>query len=285
MKHKFIRIIAFALTASLFAACGDGGSDQKQKLENFEEEKQSDKSFNPDDVERTRTVVFPSAHEIMTVFKNAGLKYKPDVTNDVANKSNYNTRFQKALAVGFYTSGLAYHVIHNQSAEAPEYLKVILELSSEIGISGVSADDELVQNFENSMGDEEKMLEIMSDIQSETDAYIADNDMQDWQMLIFSGAWLEGMYIGVKANDSYNTGDLSRRISEQMSILENQISVLESTDLQGEDFDSYMNSLKELEELYNSYPEVQNAEGVPKLGVNQLKEISDQIKTLRNSLI
>lgn len=273
------------MAASFFVACGDGGSDQNQKQEKFEEDAQSDEKSENGDVQRTRTVVFPSAPEIMMVFKNAGLKYKKGVTNDVSNKSNYDTRFQKALATGFYTSGLAYHVIHNQSAQAPEYLKVILELTAELGISGVSADDDLVQNFENSLGDEDKMLEIMSDIQSQTDAYIEDNDMQDWEMLIFSGAWLEGMYIGVEANDNYSTGDLSRRISEQMSILENQITVLEESEIEGDEFSAYLNSLNELQNLYHSYPEVQKSEGIPKLGLNQLKEVSERIKQLRNSLI
>lgn len=285
MKHIFIRTIALALSASFFVACGDGGSDQKSKTEAFEEESQQEESFDSDEAHRTRTVVFPSASEIMMVFKNAGLKYKPGVTNDVENKSNYDTRFQKALATGFYTSGLAYHVIHNQSSQAPEYLKAILELSGELGISGISADDEMVQNFEESLGDEEKMLEIISDIQSRTDAYIEENEMQDWATLIFSGAWLEGMYIGVEANDSFSKGDLSRRIAEQMGILENQISVLENTDLEGAEFEEYLKALKSINDDYRSYPEVQEAEGVPKLGITQLKEISERIKEIRNSLL
>lgn len=285
MKHKFIRTIAIAISATFIVACGDGGSDQKQTPESFEEDKQTKESFDVDDVQRTRTVIFPSAPEIMMVFKNAGLKYKPGITNDVANKSNYDTRFQKALATGFYTSGLAYHVIHNQSSQAPEYLKAILELSSELGISGVSADDDLVQNFEESLGDEDRMLEIISDIQSRTDAFIEDNEMQDWATLIFSGAWLEGMYIGVEANDNFSTGDLSGRISEQMGILDNQISVLEKTELEGEEFEKYLDALKNINNNYRSYPEVQEAEGVPKLGMSQLKEISERIKELRNSLL
>lgn len=285
MKHKIICVAVLALSATFFVSCGSGGSDQKDTVESFDEETDSEKSISSDETVRTRTVVFPSATEIMSVFKNAGLKFKPGVTADINSKSNFDTRFQKAIGAGIYTSGLAYHVIHNQSAQAPEYLKAVLELTADMGISGVSTDDELVTRFEQSLGDEDEMLNIISDVQAKTDASIDENDMQDWAMLIFSAAWLEGMYIGVEANDNFSKGDLSRRIAEQMGILDNQIRVLEDTELQGEEFSDFLSELKLLNDYYLDLPEVQESEGIPKLGLNQLKNISDQIKDLRNSLM
>lgn len=283
MKEKIICVAVLALSATFLVSCDEGGTDQKSTVESFEDEGQE--SMTSEEVERTRTVVFPSATEIMTVFRNAGLKFKPSVTVAIENQGSFDTRFEKAIGAGFYTSGLAYHVIHNQSAQAPEYLKAVLELTSDIGISGTSADDELVTKFEESLGNEDEMLNILSDIQAKTDASIDDNDMQDWAVLIFSAAWLEGMYIGVEANENFSKGDLSRRIAEQMGILDNQIRVLEDTEHQGDEFADFLSELKKLNDYYLNLPEVTESEGIPKLGLKQLKEVSDKIKDLRNSLI
>ena len=276
--------VVLGIATTMFA-CGESPTSQKPEKHKETTEEVDVMPEIEDDEEMA--VVFPSAIEIMDVFKSAGLKYLDDVTNGLDRAKEYGSTFQKSIGVGIYTTDLAYSVLNNQNQKAIDYMDAVTNLSEDIGIVVVSANDDIAKRFEASLGDNDAVFDVMTEIQELTDDYLEVNDMGDEGALIFSGAWLEGMYIGVKANDDYSKSKVSQRVAEQMRILDNLLKVLKKSKNQSAEVKEYLAKLESLNTYYYSLDEVSSNEyGFNlNLSVEQLKEIAGRIVELRNSLV
>lgn len=286
-----MKIVNKVLLLSLSAIAVSCGGEQQPKTEPAQSTPKEEQVIVEDDLgeeeEDEITFVFPSAIEIMAVFKHAGLQYLDDVTHSPGKAEEYNSKFSKAAIAGVYTTDLAYSVLNNQNQKAIEYLNTVSKISESLGINALAESGDLVKRFESSLGNEEETFDIMTEIQELTDEYVTENDMESLATVIFSGAWIEGMYIGVMANDDYSKSKISQRVSEQMRILENLLKVLKRNEMDSEDFKAFYANLKELNDYYMNLDEVKNRDRRKRivLSVEQLKTIAAKIVDLRSSLV
>lgn len=280
------RILLLSVSTVVFACGGGQENSTKEPAAPTTEQEQTIAEDDLGEDEDEITFVFPSAIEIMTVFKNAGLQYLDDVTHASSKSEEYNSKFKKAVIAGVYTTDLAYSVLNNQNQKAIEYLNTVSKISEGLGINALSESNDILAQFESSLGDEDKTIDVMTEIQELTDEYVYENEMEDLATLIFSGAWIEGMYIGVMANDDYSKSKISQRVSEQMRILENLLTVLGRSKMESEEFKNYYNKLSELNNYYLNLDEVKkNRNRRVVLSVEQLKTIAASIIDLRTSLV
>lgn len=286
MKNLSFAVLAAA--ALWMTSCGSGAGNQteNQAEEPATEASVSNETASVDSAAREVSIIFPSAVEIMTVFKNAGLTYQPDAPNNRDRLEGYTTRFQKAIGTGIYTADLAYCVVNGQNQEAVAYMQTVLSASGKVGIPAIEKPDELLTRFNASLGEDEEVLNILTEVQEQSDDYIEENDMEDMATLVFSGAWIEGMYLAIQSNREYDREKLSSRLVEQMDILNNVVRALESMNMEGEEYAAYVAELSALNTHFRNLESVQGAESMRNvtLSIAELKDIGNRIKTLRTKL-
>lgn len=239
----------------------------------------------------TYTFVPPSPLQIASIFKKAGLEYDGSLTNDVSNADDYTEKFQQSLNFGVYSSDLAYCVKSEQYDEAAKYLKTLKELSGKIGLETVFSDEDLLDRFNNNIGNQDSIVDILIYVQENTDDYIEQNGKVDLSVVYYAGAWIEGMYFGANAaKEDPDNLDLGSLISEQMTIGKSiQMGLLE---LNKDDEDA-ADLAASIGEVITTF---ENFESVVALGEDaayldiyltpeEIGTISDKIIALRNNIV
>jgi hypothetical protein len=171
---------------------------------------------------------FPSALQIASLFKKAGLQYMQGIANKPKESSKFNSTFSKSLNLGIYGADLAYCVLSKQSQEANDYVKATTELASDLGMNRIFNEGQFVQRFEKNISNEDSLRDIITELQMETDTYLQDNDQMQISAIAFSGAWIEVMYLGAKSFEQSKGKGISDKIAEQMIVLSKIIEVLKS---------------------------------------------------------
>jgi hypothetical protein len=221
LKNKSLLLVpalAFAV------ACGESGQDAETTTTSADDvATEAIESVENVDMEEEPDFLIPSALQISTIFQNSGLTYVEGLTNDPANVSNYVSKYSKMLNFGSYTADMFYSVLNDQSQMSIEYLRSIRQLSEETGMSSIFNTGPIFERFEQNIGDRDSVINIMLEFQEKTDIYIAENGEEHNAMTIFTGAWIEGMYIGFDGLQNKPTEELKGRLIEQMSILPNLI--------------------------------------------------------------
>lgn len=206
-------------TTLIFAACSGNGNTDKNKVEvtvqTPEESASDDKDF-----------ILPQPISLANAFKSAGLTYKTGKTNPTSNKDNYSLKMDQLLNLGVYSTDLAYCAINNKSQEARQYLVVIQDLGTKVGLKSVFSDKAIIEKFDKNLGNASALEELIYDIQDKSDSYLEDNDLKYLAAVEFAGAWIEGMYLGIE--DSKNKTDLGVAMVDQMVLLENTIKGLKN---------------------------------------------------------
>lgn len=285
MKMNRYLIVFLTLFAVSIQSCDEAqqGSDQKESKENQKPE--NDTGEEPE-AANTSEFVIPGSVHIGELFKKAGLQYVPNVANDPANASSYNSKTEKLLNYGVYSADFTYAALNSQSNEAASYLNVLKTLGEEIGFAEVYADEEFLKRFESELEDEEKVVELMREIQERTDAFVDDNVVSSEALVIFTGAWIEGMYLGAKAANLSDREEISQRLLEQMTMLDNMLVGLNDLSRRVENLQPLVNDLEQLNMFFLSLPEVKESDRIRDVKINlaDLKKIADYVTAIRTSI-
>jgi len=288
MKIKGLNyLFIFIFTSVFIISCSEDNKDEDSdnKKGNSQISSIDTTDTDSDDYE----FIPPSPLQIASIFKKAGLEYIQDLPNSTENADDYNSKFQQSLNFGVYSSDLAYCVENEKYDEASQYLKVIRKLGSKIGLETVFQNEDIIKRFENNIGKYDSIVELLIYVQENTDSYIEDNGMDDLSVIYFTGAWVEGMYLGAKTltDESKNLGTL---LSEQMTIADILIGGITHIKEKSDD----INGLQEyITDIINTYD---NLESIKKYGdeidyidVELTNEevilISNKIIELRENLI
>jgi hypothetical protein len=265
-------------------SCGEG--DQP---DNSTQEKLLEEVALEGEESELQSFYLPSALQIGSIFQKSGLPYVAGIANNVNNSGKYTSRSSKLLNFGVYSADLAYAVLNNQPQVSMDYLRVIQTLSDKIGLGAVFQSEELLKRFERNLGNQDSIINVLIDIQAETDMFVDDNNMYDITYIIFAGAWIEGMYIGVKASDLNQAHHISSRLVEQMTILDNLNKALKSSDNMTDEVKAISDELAALERFFNQLKENKDAQKLEsfkdyKLTPEHIKELSDRIIAMRNKI-
>lgn len=292
MKKKLATFILVGGVGFFMASCGDDANKgvEKSQAEAAQEELLTEMAEESDNEADVQTYYLPSALQIGSIFQKSGLEFVPGITNSTENKDKYESKTDRILNFGVYSADLAYIVLNGQSNDAISYLKTVKELSDEIGFGTVFESDDLMKRFESSLGNKDSIINVMIDIQARTDMFVDDNNLQDVTYIIFAGAWVEGMYIGVKATDHHKRHQVSGRLVEQMTILDNLVKALKSNKNQTPEVKEILAEFIKLEKFFNQLEENKNSQNIAsfrdyKLSEEHLEELSSTIINLRNKIV
>jgi hypothetical protein len=283
---KSTLLAAFSFT--LFA-CGSGAKDENN--ENAADSTATSQDSSSSSVESAPSYTLPSPLQIAAIFKKSGLKYVEGLTNPTANISKYNSNTSKALALGIYSSDLCYNVLNKQTQNSTNYLKAARELGTQLGMESVFGANNLNQRFEKNIDKEDSLPMLIAELQLQTDMYLEDNEKEHVSAIVFSGAWIESMYIGGQVYEKTKDEKISSKISEQMTILESITKVLKSYEQRDAAIPGILADLNSIKDLYMSFDSVkkvsgsENEDAEVKLSADELAQLSKKISEARTKFI
>lgn len=276
----------FLLCGISLVSCGENTSEEK----NIKAEVTADtkNNFNSQEFD----FVLPQPISLAKAFQAAGLSYTSGAVNPASNQKNYQTKVKQLLNLGVYSTDLAYCAINEKPQEAREYLKAIQELGGNVGLKAVFSDKKIIAKFDKNLDNMEAIQDLIFDIQEKTEQYVDDNDIRYLSIVQFSGAWTEGMYLGIKDIEKTKDSDgaLAVTIVDQMNILKNIIKGLKTYPTSDDVLTVVSQKLEDILNTYNNFESVKSAAAnttfvSPKLTSAEFATISTKIKDLRNFIV
>lgn len=256
---KQITLVTLLLTCFIFLnSCGE--TEEKKEVHFPEISQDEIEEVLDSEVSADYEFIPPSTLQVASIFKKAGLIYDLKLTNPRDRVDEYSTKFRQSLAFGVYSSDLAYSVMHEKYDEASEFLKTLRIIGSKIGLETVFNSSDLVERFEVNIGNQDSIIDILIFVQENTDDYIEDNGKVDLSVIYYTGAWIEGMYMGANTVMKDQEKRIGVLISEQMTIAEILLKGLEHVEDQNDDILDLIDSVQDLVDTYN------DLESVTKLG-------------------
>lgn len=223
MQKLTIKLAALVVASGLLYSCG---GEQEEPME----EEVVTEEVTDEEVTDETMYILPSPLQIAELFKSAGLTYIGDLTNKVENADKLGTKAEQKLNFGVYSADMAYCIMNNQTQESINYLNTLRGLSEKLWMTDVFNSLGLTKRLEANVGNEDSLTYIMADLQMQLDDYLDENGLGSTGHIVFAGAWVETMYLGVKVNENEKNEGLMTRLSEQAVILDGLIKSIEQTD-------------------------------------------------------
>lgn len=252
MRFKKLSILALAGISGIAISCGSGSEMNDANPSEDNSPAVAEEVMVTEEDSDEPEFIIPSALQISSIFQSSGLSFVDGICNNPANASNYYSKFEKLLNFGGYSADLFYCVLNDQSQLSIQYLKAVRQLADETGLSGVFNAGPIFERFEANIGKRDSVINIMLEFQEKTDMLIAEQNEEHTAMIIFTGAWVEGMYIGLDAARASENEMLRERLVEQMTILPNLIKGLEIQPNRNAETEKFQKSLEEIQTYFDS---------------------------------
>jgi hypothetical protein len=269
-----------------------------------EENEVADTTEHADTLKATRKhKVFhsiPSPLQISALLKQAGAKYVSSILVPPSNSGKYATNFSKSLIVGIYGTDLAYSNMFGQTQKGISYMEAIMKVSDGLGLAGMLSSTNMLTRFQKNMNNQDSLFSIISELFRETDESLKANKQGSNASLILAGGWIEGLYIATRLAAANPNQHLNDRIAELKFSLSALLSSMEDLKQNAENA-KLLKGLEEIKQLYEKVtitysakdPSTNednkvttiNSSSKPLLSEDQLKELTEQIGVLRNSIV
>ena len=252
-KKSFALKGAFFIVASMIiAACGSDNTKEESITTPVED------SVVAEAETEEITYSLPSPLQIANIFKKSGLKYKAGITSELKDPAKYTTNLNKAINLGVYSADLSYAVLNKQNQEAMTYMKLSRQLADNLGMGSVFDEGNLSKRFEKNLTNEDSLAYIIAELQMVTDMYLDENDQQQVTSIVFSGAWIESMYIASRVFEKGKDKSLNNKLAEQMTILGIIINALKAEEKKDPAITGLIADMVTVKDIYDALPSVKN---------------------------
>lgn len=281
---------AVILPLSLLMACGGG----EKKVDSSSDLADSTAVDSLAEDTKSFNYILPSPLQIASIFHRAKLKFDDKLLNKAENANKYNTETKRTLNMGVYGTDLAYCLLNSQNQLSLTYLKTARDLSDKIGMGTVYNTEGLVDRFQGNINNVDSLSEIISTIQTESEAFLEENERRFTALSIFSGAWVEAIYIASKSIETNFNEKIAKEISEQHVSLRNLIKLLdEHNESKQPEFNDVLAKLKEINSMFENSSDykaqpLEEGEDMPldfKLTPDEAKAIGAKVAELRSLVV
>jgi hypothetical protein len=268
----------------VLASCGGSQEKGKDDITNVDtlvpDEELEPEEFNS---------VLPSPVLVAEIFSSAGINYSNDLPNAADNADKYSTTAQKNLNFGVYTSDLAFCIVSDKPTEAKTYLKAITGIADDIGLNEVFTDGDMVKRFELNIGNQDSLTDIMIEIKDKVETYYLENGESYRTYIYFTGAWIEGMYLGAQSSVSANNEKAGKAMAAQFYMLEDVLRGMEKVKAKTEDYNDLITKLQDLKTLFLSMATVKDLPEEQKydapLKQEEVKILADKLIAIRQDIV
>jgi len=230
--------------------------------------------------------IFPSHLKVALMFKNAGLKYDPGLLISSGNSSKLITNYDRALGLGFYGVDMAYSAINNQTQSSINLLKISKSLSQELGLESVYESNKYIEKFEANLNNVDSLSDLISDLFSESDAFLKDNNKLDITLLTFAGGWTETVYLAASLAKTTKNKAIIELVGDQLVSLNPLVKLL-GENQENFDFSTLIKQLTEAREILESgivTPETETEPMVFELTDKKLDQLINKLKEIRSKV-
>ncbi|HKK59182.1 MAG TPA: hypothetical protein VJ937_06870 [Salinivirga sp.] len=243
------KIIFFSIIIFLTSACN---TSQEKKVEASKTDQATTNSQDKKLVEQIFYNV-PSPLEMAQMTRDAGMQFNSELTNPTENKQYYIDQTTQALNLGVYGADLSYARIFDQVQEAVNFLAVIRELTESLQIPQ-DKETFALDKIEKHINNRDTLLHIITEIYSDMDIYLKENNRGIVAAMIITGGWIEGNYLALQSMNKEKPNEkVLRRVAEQKLSLASLIELIKphvrTNHKSGQ-------VLADLEELYVIYEDV-----------------------------
>jgi len=227
--------------------------------------------------------VLPKLISLARSFQAAGLTYQSDLTNPIAKSKNYQLHNHQVLNMGVYFTDLAYCGINDKIQEARNYLIEIQRLAKATGLDAIYNENEIIKKLEKGLDNQESIEDYIFEIEDKAESYFENNDLRYIAIVQFAGAWIEGVYLGVKNPEIRNNDELAVNLVDQMILVETILKGLNSYSKKDAYLEKVQASFEKINQTYINFPSVKNHTG----NINEAPPIltSDEIYQLEKKII
>lgn len=244
--HLKSKLIVASMAALLFAtSCSNNEQSTKEVAV------QDSATTKPADVDDF-SYILPTPLQITKSFKRAGVKFDEKLVNSVNNKSKYTTTMSRLLNIGVYSADLSYSILSSQNQYSLAYLKVLADLSDEVGLSAIYQGTNLPERFKSNINNIDSLTEMYTALQIDLKSYLEENERQYDALIIFAGSYTEMMYIATQNYKLNSTDKISKKIAEQHVTLSAIIKMLTIGSGTNEGANSVIDNLTEIQAAYKS---------------------------------
>jgi hypothetical protein len=222
----------------------------------------------------------PSPAQSMNELSTWGVDYNNAFLNDTKKAKTYSTEFSKAVNLGIYNIDMAYAIVHQNGEDVLKYMKTVLIASDGLGLKG--AIDQMVgKRAEQNIAIKDSLLRILDEILIKSDGYLRTNERLYTAAVVFSGSWVESLYLTCKMAESTTDEAIKAKVYkhlwEQRFHLNNLIIMMEDYKDKKEAVD--LNA--DFKVIHKEINDIKKAEDIT---AAKFKSISEKIYALRDKL-
>lgn len=261
---KFKNIVIVSTVFFLFTSCG-GNKDQEEVVTS-DSTKTSETikdavtgPLNPETKNKFNFAISNIPSPAFSIYELSAYQSKYDVTflNDLKKIKNYTTEFQRTSNLGIYNVDMFYAIVNDKGEDVLKYLKNVLTLGDQLGLK--SAVDAMIgKRAENNISNQDSLFRILDEVFIKSDTYLRNNDRVFNASIIFTGGWVESLYLicknGQNAQDNATAVKVYNHLWEQQLYIDKLIGLLNDFKTKPEcidlitDLSAISASLKEIKE-------------------------------------
>lgn len=209
-----------------------------------------------------------------------GIDYDRSLMNDPKKGKTYSSEFSKAINLGIYNIDMCYAIVNDRGEDVLKYMTTVLVTSDALGLKG-AVDQMIGKRAQQNISSKDSLLSILDEILIKSDSYLRTNERLYTASTVFSGGWLESLYLTCKLTDKATDEAIKakgrKHLWEQRFHLGNLVTVMDDHKDKKEAQD--MNS--EFRAIHKQINAVKSPEDMT---ADKYKKISEQIYALRNKL-
>lgn len=198
-----------------------------------------------------QSFMMPSPMIVADMIKKSGALYDKNMMNPVANLSKYSDGMKQSLNLGVYGADLGYVTMYENTGDATEYYKTVMQLGTSLKITG-SFDANLMARFRDNVGKRDSILALVGEAYQRSDKFLRESEQDDAAALILAGGWIESMYFALNVYKQKPSENVAIRIGEQKGTAAGIVKVLQDLNKP-----EYADLIKLFSELSDSYQKVE----------------------------
>jgi hypothetical protein len=290
---KKIVSVSIALCSILFLGCNNSTKEEKNLNEEIVDTTKTLTEIPAEEVEEL-SYNLPSALQIAYVSKKSGAKYNASLLNNTNNVTKYNTsNYKRAINFGIYSSDLANCLFNKKYQESKEYLKVLKEMGSYLGLNQAFESENLAERFDKNISNEDTLVKIVSNVQLKTDLLFDQNKQKHITLIAFAGAWIESLNIAGESYFKEKNKKVLASFCEQLLFAPTLLKALEANKLKEQEVPELFNEINSINTSFNSISSIKSAlekdEEMNFLAMKftdvEIKTVADLVKELRTKMV
>ncbi|MBC7865078.1 MAG: hypothetical protein IAF38_19040 [Bacteroidia bacterium] len=204
MNTKSI-LSVFAVSALLLTQCGGGDDTANVSTEDTNKVVTTVKdTLPPSTVDGFSQFKFdmllanlPSPLEIINDLNASKAEYNESLVTDKKKASSVSDHNKQAFFMGAYTVDMSYLIDYDKGTDALGYMTSVKKLSDDLGISKYY-DKTFYDRFNGNLGKKDSLMNMVNSAITLTDKFCRSNDNLKTSTYIFTGSWLEGLYMATQ---------------------------------------------------------------------------------------